>query len=71
MVNSAWRRRLEGWFLRQVFTIRQRMTAVSQFSIAREPQRSLTPQAAEAHAFAGARDLRIDSPGTFSSMRWL
>lgn len=25
MVNSALRRRLEGWFLRQVFTIRQRM----------------------------------------------
>lgn len=33
MVNSAWRRRLEGWFLRQVFTIRQWMVGVFRISL--------------------------------------
>jgi hypothetical protein len=36
-----------------------------------KPRVGPTPQLAEAHASAGARFLRIDSPGTFSSMRWL
>ena len=57
MVNSAWCRRLEGGFLRQVFTISQR-----------EPQ-DQSMVALDAQPSAGVRDLRIDSPGTFSSMR--
>jgi hypothetical protein len=75
MVNGAWSRQLEVQFLREVFTIRQggAMRVVCSGRSGFHPVRtkgSLTPAAAaEAHASTGGRILRIDSPGTFSSMR--
>ena len=74
MVNGAWSRQLESQFLREVFTIRQAgamsacLADLDLIRSATEGQ-SDAAAAAEAHASADARILRMDSPGTFSSMR--